>query len=794
MLRNYIKIAWRNLWKNKRYSFINILGLALGMAISLIIALWINSEIKYDRFYSKTDRLYQVYTRDVFEGSPHTWGGTPHILGPILQQEHPEIEEVVRIWNIDHRLHHDAEPSLSASGIAADPAFLKLFDFKAISGNTMTSLSHPDAIVLTASMAKKLFGKTDVIGRRVEMDTTVSLTIEAVIEDIPRNSKFYGNDFICSLNYLAKRGKTFSDSWTAYNHETYALLTDGASLASINNNIENLVSKHTNGTAKATIYLHPAHRWHLYNKSVNGQMVAGNITSLQLFGLIGIFILLIACINFINLSTAGAERRAKEIGVRKVVGAPKKSLVQQFLLESFILTFLAAILALLIIFLALPFFNNLIRGDLSIGDSPIFFWSIFLIIIFSCTLCAGLYPAFVLAAFDPIKTLKGNYLMLNSGLHPRKILVTLQFTISIGLGICTFIIGQQIRFGEDRNAGYDRNNLVYLPLEGNLGKHYEALRNELFQQGVATNISKTWGRISRNGSNSWGYSWPNAKPEDYDVVFNNMATDCDFTQTMGIKLLQGRDIDIYKHASDSNAILLNKTAVARMQLTNPLGTQVTVAQGTEYQQDYTVVGVIEDFVWHSPYQNIEPMIVKGPSTWSDYIHIRLNSAKSVLTNVEAIQSLIKKYNPDYPIDIRFTDDDYALKFATQKRTAALTGLFSGLAIFIACLGLLGLVSFATIQKQKEIGIRKVLGATVSSIITMLSRDFVKLVLIALLIASPITWWIMDQWLSDYVYRIHIQWWVFALAGIFAIVIALLTVSTLAFRAAMLNPVKSLRDE
>ncbi|APU95938.1 hypothetical protein BV902_05925 [Sphingobacterium sp. B29] len=794
MIRNYIKIAWRHLWKNKGYSFINILGLALGMGISLIIALWINSEIRFDRFYTNTDRLYQVYTSDVFDGSHHTWGNTPHVLGPFLKQEHPEIEQVVRTWKIDHRIHHDAEPSLSASGVAVDSAFLKLFDFKILAGNSDSPLSRPDALVLTASTAKKLFGKLDVIGRRVEMDTTVSLTVEAIIEDIPSNSKFYGNDFLCSLDYRAKTGMTFSDSWTAYNHETYALLKERATVDAVNRNIENMVSKHTNRTTKATIYLYPASRWHLYNKSVNGQMVAGNITTLQLFGLIGIFILLIACINFINLSTAGAERRAKEIGLRKVVGAPRKSLIQQFLLESFILTFLAGVLALLFILLALPSFNKLISGHLVIMDHPLFFSCLFLAIIFFCSLCAGLYPAFVLSAFDPVKTLKGNVLPSKSGLQPRKILVTLQFTISIGLGICTFIIGQQIRFGEHRDSGYDRNNLIYVPLQGNLNKNYEALRNEVFQQNIASSMTKSWGRISRSGSNSWGYSWPNDRPEDYDVVFNNMATDCDFIKTMGIKLVQGRDIDIYTHPSDSNALLLNQAAVAKMRLSYPIGTPVTVSKGTAYQRTYHVVGVIEDFVLQSPYQDIEPMMIQGPMGYADYFHIRLNTAKGLLANIEGIQSLIKKYNPDYPIDIRFIDDDYALKFAGQKRTMTLTGLFSGLAILIASMGLLGLVSFATIQKQKEIGIRKVLGASVFGIITLLSRGFIILIGIALLVASPIAWWIMNQWLADYVHRVDIQWWIFALAGSLAIMIALLTVSTMAVKAARANPVKSLRDE
>lgn len=793
MIKNHIKIAWRNLLKNKGNSTINILGLALGMGISLIIGLWISSEVKYDRFYAKTDRIAQVYTLDTFEGKSHTWGGTPAVLGPILKQEHPEIEEVVRTAYIDHLLHEE-EKRFKVSGMASDPEFFKLFDFPFLAGNPESSLTKPDAIVLTESLAKKLFGSTDIIGRALNIDTLTTLSVQGVVQDIPFNSKFRGTEFFCSWDFLKTAGWTFNDSWTSYNHQTYALLKEGVSLSSTNKNIANLVKNHSNNEEKASIYLYPANRWHLYNKSENGKMVAGNIVTLRMFALIGLFILLIACINFINLSTAGAEKRAKEIGVRKVVGAPKKTLIQQFLLESFMITLIAGIIALLLTIIGLPVFNNIINSNISISEEPLLFCGFLMTVICIAALGTGLYPAFVLSAFEPIRSLKGNLIAAKGNFKPRKVLVTLQFTISICLGICTIIISQQIRHAQNRDSGYDQNNLVYTALDGDLRKNYEVIRHELIQHGVASSVTKSLGRITHYSSNSWGYSWSNSRPEDGDVTFNITSADIEFTETMGIQLVEGRDIDIYMHPSDSNAVLLNQAAVKRMGLANPIGMVVTAHKGIKYEEDWHVVGVIEDFILQSPYQNIEPLMVQGPAGYFNYIHIRLNTANSLLSNIAKIQTILKKYNPDYPVDIHFADEAYALKFAQQKRTATLTTLFSSLAIFIACLGLLGLVSFATIQRQKEIGIRKVLGASVTGIAAMLSKDFLKLVILAIVIASPIAWWIMNRWLQDFVYRIDIQWWTFFFAGLLAILIALLTVSTFAIKAARANPVDSLRDE
>lgn len=794
MIKNNLKIALRTLWKNKVFSGINILGLALGLSVALIIGLWVNNELTFDRFYSHTDRLYQVNTLDNFDGKAHTWGGTPAILGPILQQEHPEIEEMVRTGEIEHMLYVGKE-RFRSQGVAADAAFFRLFDFHFIEGNPLTALSTPNSVVLTISMAKKLFGTQSAIGKTVAIDSITTSIVKGVVQDIPQNSTFYGAQFFCDWDFLKLAGWHMSNSWTSYNHVTYVRLKDNVSLEQANSNIANLVKKNTDNTVKASIYLYPASRWHLYNKSENGKMVEGNMVNVRMFTLIGFFILLIACINFINLSTASAEKRAKEVAVRKTIGAPRKTLIAQFLLESFLLTLLAAALSLLLTTLALPFFNTLIKSDIQIREQAAIFWPIFIGTILFTALAAGIYPSFVLSAFEPIKTLKGSLSTNRHGFKPRQILVALQFTVSICLGICTFIVAQQIQHAQNREKGYDAQNLVFAYMDPELKNNYGLLRNELLEQGVATSVTKSLGRISHYASNSWGYTWLNSKPEDYDVVFNKMSTDASFSSTMGIKIIEGRDIDSYKYPTDSTAILLNQAAVKRMGLSAPIGAQVIEAKGTEYEITWHVVGVIQDFIWKSPYADIEPMIVQGPENdWYNYVHIRFNTQHNLADNMQQLTTLLKKYNPENPINIRFVDEAYNSKFAQQQRTGTLTAIFAGLAIFIACLGLLGLVSFATIQRQKEIGIRKVLGASVSGIVTMLSKDFLKLVFLALVIASPIAWWIMSGWLENFSYRIHINWWTFVIVGLFAAVIALITVSSLAIRAAKTNPVNSLRDE
>ncbi|WP_134089747.1 ABC transporter permease [Olivibacter sp. XZL3] len=795
MIQNYLKIAWRNLWKNRGYSALNIGGLAIGMMASIVITCWIQSEMTFDRFYSTTDRLYQVYSEATFEGKKHAWGNTAAILGPVLKEEHAEVEETVRISSLtDFNVLRVGDKKFIPKGLAADSSFFRLFDFKFLSGDTRNPIKSVNDIVITASLAQKFFGKENAVGKVIAFDTLSNMLVKAVIEDIPDNSRFRGTEYFCSWPLLERLGWVSYSSWGANNHQTFALLKPQADIAHVNRKIKNLIQKHSANQNQTSIFLHPASKWNLYNRSENGEMVAGRLNTVRLFIVIAIFILLIACINFTNLSTAQSEKRAKEVGVRKVVGARKNMLINQFLTESILLSFISGVLAIVLTIVVLPFFNQIVGKQLQVPTADLSFWLLLVSFILLSGILAGVYPAFFLSSLKPIKTLKGTFVSAGSVFNPRKVLVVLQFTFSITLIICTLIVSKQIRYAQERDSGYDKNQLIYTSLAGQTDKHYEVIKHELLNKGAAIAVSKSLGPITRYSSNGWGFSWPGSKPEDYDVVFDRLSADADFTKTMQVKLLAGRDIDIQKFPSDSTAILLNRTAVKRMGLKDPLGVEIVQGKGEKFAETWHVVGVIEDFILTSPYDPVEPLIVCGPSSWFNYMHIRLNPANSIRKNMELSEQVFNRYNPNYPFEYTFADEAYAEKFKNEQFTANLTAIFSALAILIACLGLFGLAAFTTQQRSKEIGIRKVLGASATTITLLISKGFVQLVMIAFLISMPIAWWTMSKWLNSFSYRIEIQGLVFLITGTLSFAIVILTVGYQVIRAALANPVDSLRNE
>jgi len=584
----------------------------------------------------------------------------------------------------------------------------------------------------------------------------------------------------------------WGSSWTANNFRTYVLLKTGTDYNSINSKIKNIITDHTKGTGDLTnaeVFLHPASKWHLFSKSENGELIGGKITTVRLFGLIAILILFIACINFMNLSTARSEKRAKEVGVRKVIGAQKHTLIVQFLAESLLMSVLAGVLALFLVWISLPIFNQLVGYNLFINiASPILCLSLLAFIIFT-GLLAGSYPAFFLSSFQPIKVLKGTLHSVSGAFKPRKILVVIQFTVAIVLIISTLIIARQIDYAQNRDTGFSKDQLVFSSLEGNLQKNYELVKHDLINSGAVVSVTKSLSPITQRKSDAWGFSWPESTDKDLQVDFLILSTDADFQSTMGVKILKGRDIDVYKYPTDSTAVLLNEQAVKTMNLKDPVGT-IIKRTGEEWH----VVGVVNDFIHESPYESIEPAIIQGPASWFNYINYRLSSNKSTEESLQLIEQIFKKYNPVYSFEYTFADDDYYRKFKEEQRSRRLFTIFSGLTIFISCLGLLGLVSYAAEQRSKEIGVRKVLGASVNSIIRLMSSDFIKLVFIAIVIATPIAWWTMNKWLEDFTYRIGVQWWLFVLSGLMAMAIALLTVCFQAVQAARTNPVDSLRDE
>ncbi|HEX9512152.1 MAG TPA: ABC transporter permease, partial [Puia sp.] len=679
------------------------------------------------------------------------------------------------------------ETHLNSRGAFTDSGFISMFDFPLLKGNAVQALKGPTNIVLTEKFAKSLFGKEDPMGKTVRIDSNAVFTVTGVLKDLPPNTSFEF-DYLLPWAFGTRLGWD-DQEWGNNSVSTYVLLKPGATLDAFNSKVKDITTSHSKETEK--VFAYPVSRLHLYGKSENGQLVAGRVAMVRLFAIIAGFILLIACINFMNLSTARSEKRAKEVGIRKVVGAYRGSLVAQFIGESILLALLAFLIALLLVQISLPAFNLLVAEELHIDYASPYFWLFSVAFILFTGLVAGSYPAFYLSAFNPSKVLKGTFKNNTALVTPRKVLVVLQFSFAIILIICTLIIQRQIRFAQDRNSGYNRNNLVYTFAQGDASKHYDLIKQELLRSGAAVSVTRSANPITRRWSDSWGFHWQGSTDEDLKLDFVRMGSDADFVKTMGVTLLQGRDINIHDYPYDTSSLLLNESAVKAMRLKDPIG-QIVKDGGS---QVWHVVGVVKDFIFESPFETkISPTMIQGPREFFQVIHFRLNPANSITANVAKAKKIFSQYNPQYPFECIFTDEAYAKKFKEEQRVGQLAALFAGLTIFISCLGLFGLATYMAENRIKEIGVRKVLGASVAGITTLLAKDFIKLVLAAFIIASPIAWFSMDKWLDGYGYRIAIGWGVFALSGGLAILIAILTVSYQSIRAAIANPMKSLRAE
>ncbi len=791
MIKNFFIVAFRNLRRNKIFATINILGLAIGMASAILICLWIADEIGFDRFHAKEDRLYMVY-REGGVGTENSYATTytPKVLATTLKSDFPDIEDVARWQNINF-LMSVGDRHFNSPGNITDSGFLRMFSFPAVEGNTKEALAGPTDIVITESFAKKLFGNEPALGKQIKVDSVNLVTVKAVLKDLPDNSRFHF-EYLLPWAYLEKLG--WSDNyWENNSVSTFYTLKPGVSGKSFDAKIRDLVIKNTSKEKTPMtdiLFGQPAADWHLYSKFENGKEAGGQITIVRLFIIIASFILLIACINFMNLSTARSEKRAKEVGIRKVVGAPKNFLILQFLAESLLFSVIAGMLALLIVQLSLSSFNLLVGKQLFIPYKSINFWIAALGFVLFTGLLAGSYPAFYLSSFKPIKVLKGVLKTSMEGAFSRKFLVVLQFSFAIILIISTIVVFQQIKYAQDRDSGYKRDHIVYSFMQGDIIKNYNLIRNDLFNKRVITDITRTSQPMTQHWSDTWGFEWPGSTSEDQKTDFTYFASDEGFARTLGVKLVAGRDMNISIYPTDSTAMLLNEKAAKTMRLKDPIGA-IVKANGNSWH----VVGVVKDFILESPYEPIAPMMMVGPKQLDFYvINMKFNPANSTSDNLKKAEAIFKKYNPSYPFEYTFLDKDYEQKFANEKRTSELAALFAGLTIFISCLGLFGLASFTAENRIREIGIRKVLGASVFGITQLLSRDFLKLVTISFLIASPVAWFAMNRWLLSYNYRIQITWWVFALTFLLSIAIALLTISFQSVKAAMTNPASSLRAE
>ena len=795
MLQNYLKIALRNLVKNKVYSFINIGGLAVGMAVAMLIGLWMIDELSANKHHKNYDSVYQVMMHQSFDGHRGSQTALPYPMGEELKTKYPDFKAVAMCdWGSGHSLVTDNQ-KFNKFGHYFGEQGVDMFSLNILKGDK-NPLKDPYSIVLTDELATTIFGNKNPIGKVLKMDNTVDLRVTAVVAKQPKNATLQF-DYLLPWNLQIKlldHIKNQQTNWGNNSFQVYVQLKEGVNLAKTNANIKNVVlnnlkdDKLIQTTVKPELFLHPMAKWRLYNQFIEGINTGGFIKYVKLFGIFGLIVLLIACINFMNLSTARSEKRAKEVGVRKAMGSGRGELIGQFLSESLIISFFALLLALVIVELSLPAFNTLTEKDVSLQLANPLFWGIMLVFTIFTGLLAGSYPALYLSSFNPVRVLKGTIRVGKSASLPRQVLVVLQFSFSIALMIGTVIIYQQIQHGKNRPIGFDSKGLISVFSSDDLVKNFAPLRTELLATGAISSICKSSCPPYQTWSNNGGWEWKESKPEDKSALFNTIASDYDYIKTMGIKLKAGRDFS-RDFASDSAGVILNEAAVKRMGLKNPVG-ELLKWNGVTRQ----VVGVVPDMQMDSPFEVVRPTTIIFSKTWINLICVRMNPNVSASAAIKKMGPIFDKHNPGFPFDYQFTDEQYAKKFIYLELIGNLSLAVAFLAIFISCLGLFGLASFMAEQRTKEIGVRKVLGATVLNITTLLSKDFLKLVIISIVIASPIAYFTMKNWLQDYEYRIEIGAGVFVLIMVVAIVIALSTVSYQAIKAGLANPVKSLRTE
>lgn len=785
MLRNYIKIAWRNIVKSKTFSFINVLGLALGMTCSLLILLWVQDERSINRFHANGPRLYQVLENQQWTGNEtSTTPATPGPLAPALVAEVPEIDKAVKITWEDERLLAVGEKAYKEKGRIAGPDLFQIFSFRLIHGSAKTAITGPTSIVISETVAQKLFGKTDVIGRMIRLDNKEDRQITGVMQKIPETSslKF---DFVLPLEPFEKENQWLS-KWDNNGIRTFALLHPNTDVNRVNAKIKDMVHRHENKVTTITTFLFPFEDAYLYSKFTNGLPDGGRIEYVRLFTVVAIFILIIACINFMNLATARSAKRAKEVGIRKVVGAERAFLIGQFVGEAVLMAGMALVFAVVLVLLLLPAFNRLTEKQISIEYGNPVFWLTLLGLALITGVVSGSYPALFLSSLQPVRILKGT-LRFNAGaVLFRQGLVVFQFALSLLLIIGTLIAGRQVNYIRTKNLGLNRENVVYMALEGDLSKRYEVFRQELLQSPGIQSVTSSGSDPMDIGNSTIGVEWKGKDPSD-KTLFTQMPVSYDFLSTMKIKLLDGRDFS-KAFVTDSTNYVVNEEAARRMGMKAPVGQDLKF-----WDKPGKIIGLIKNFHLNSLRVAIEPLILRLDTTYNSQLIVRTQPGQTEQA-LASMQQLAKKYNPAYPFAYEFADDTFEKQYKSETLIGTLANCFAVLAIFIACLGLFGLAMFTAEQRTKEIGVRKVLGASVASIVALLSKDFLRLVLIAILVASPLAWYTMSQWLEDFKYRIDIEWWVFAVAGFLAVAIALLTVSFQSVKAALMDPVKSLRTE
>jgi len=796
MLRNYLKTALRNLAKSKLHSIINITGLSVGMAVAVLIGLWIYDEVSFDQQGGHYDRIARVVQNVTNNNEVSTWMSVPFPLAEVLRKDYGNnLKRVIRAVENDE-LFTLGHKKINEHGGYFEPGAPELFGMRMIQGSLNGLDNLPGTIFLSQSMAKAFFGDADPINQNLQLDTTV-IRVMGVYEDFPRNSSFAELKFMSPWALFYNRStwlRTIEDPWRPNFVATYVELADNADYARVSAAIRDSKLKHVNAhlaSKKPAVFLFPMSRWHLYSEFKDGKNVGGAIQYVWMFGTIGVFVLLLACINFMNLSTAQSEKRAREVGIRKTLGSLRRQLVIQFFSESLLTVIFSFSLCLVFVRLALPFFNEVADKQMEIlWDRPLF-WVLSAGFMLFTALIAGSYPAIYLSSFKPVKVLKaGTFKAGRLVIAPRKALVVLQFTISVTLIIGTSIVYRQIQFAKDRPVGYTRAGLVTLPgMNGAIHNHWSAVKNELLRTGAISGITESGSSMTQIGNSTSGFSWPGKDP-GFSIDFQFDQISFDYGNTVGWEIKAGRNFSP-DFPRDSSGFIINEAAAKVMGLKDPVGTNVMW-----WDKPGRIVGIVKDMVINSPYDQPLPTLftLLGPQDAGDVVIARINPAMSARSALDKITPVFRQFDPDQPFEYHFVDDDYARKFSSEERVGQLASVFSGLAVFISCLGLFGLISFVAEQRKKEIGIRKVLGASIVNVWGLLSGDFVVLVSISFVVAVPVAYLAMRGWLQNYSYRAAMSWWIFAAAGAGALLITIVVVSFQAVRAALVNPIKSLRAE
>lgn len=795
MLRSYLKIALRNLFKSKVSSFINITGLAVGMAVAMLIGLWVWSELTFDTQFANYERIAQVLQNGTYNDEVGTQAEIPPPLGPELRNAYgADFKYVVMATDIHPQALTFEDKKFTQNGASFGAEITEMLSLDMLQGSRK-GLKEPNSILLSETLAKTYFGDTEPLGKIMQIGEQ-SYKVTGVYADLPRNSSFYDLAFITPWNENEPYIKNHIDNWGYNSFNAYVQLAEGADMARVSAKIKNIKYNKVNEDGKKykpEMFLHPMSQWHLYSEFEGGKSVGGRITTVWLFGIIGAFVLLLACINFMNLSTARSEKRAKEVGVRKAIGSRKNQLVKQFLSESLLVAAFAFVLALLLAQLSLPFFNGVADKKMSLLWSNPVFWLLGIGFALGTGLLAGTYPAFYLSSFQPIRVLKGTFKAGRLASILRKVLVVVQFTVSIALIVGVLIVFQQIQFAKNRPIGYDTSGLIVLPTPTMVvHEHFDAIQRELKNSGAILEMAEAHSPMTDLYLALDGFDWKGKDP-GMQVSIGTELVSHDFGKTVDWKISAGRDFS-RDFASDSTGIILSETAVKYMGLKNPIGEVIKSQNFSPEPIFFRVIGVVKDVLMESPYEDVRPMLYVLNTWKGNFAVLKLNPALSAQVALAKIAPVFQKHNPSAPFEYQFVDEEYGKKFAAELRVGRLAGFFAILAVFISCLGLFGLASFMAEQRTKEIGIRKVLGASLSSLWQLLSKDFVLLVFVSFFIATPIAYYFMSNWLQTYTYHTEISWWIFVATGLGILGITLLTVSYQSMWAALTNPIKSLRSE